>query len=280
MLFVEADCTVGDTTHNNRQVRHTITNSPSNSHRKSIMSAFSFEQVPKRKLSYYSRALTEEDKQSLAFGEKNHNHKEWSVKDLVAHHEACKDLVPITMPKVDRIDVLAGIEHDKQLSQRALVQSKIEVGRAFSLWCTKILLLTDKGKERHVAYSESAQVSQSSFNSPSAPRRPSLPSSMSTPNFANDEAPRERSHLHARATSSGDYFSQRPACRTGAYCVSRISPLAVSGTSSGSSTHVRSPLAQEVQHRHNPEVTFDSFLTPHKSGKGETFKGADSVEKS
>jgi len=97
------------------------------------MSAFSFEQVPKKKPSYYSQALTEEDKQLLAFGEKNHNHKEWSVKDLVAHHEARGDLVPIAMPTVDKINALAGIEHNKQYSQRALVQAKHEVGRAISL---------------------------------------------------------------------------------------------------------------------------------------------------
>ncbi|KAK1907196.1 hypothetical protein P3342_005520 [Pyrenophora teres f. teres] len=245
----------------NQQERHTSTASQSHQHRISIMSAFSFEQAPTKKPSYYSQALTEEDKQALAYGKKNHNHKEWSAMDLVTHHESRKHLVPCVMLKMDKVNALAAIEHDKQHSQRALSQVK--------------------DQEEDATYSEQTQASHSTYNllpSPT-PRRPSLPPSLSTPNFAVDNASHERRQLHARATSSGDYFSQRPARRSGAYRASRISPLAsVSGTSSDSSSRVRSPLAQEVQYRLNPEVTFDSFLAPHMSGKGEAFHDADNAK--
>ncbi|KAA8618365.1 hypothetical protein PtrV1_07794 [Pyrenophora tritici-repentis] len=87
------------------------------------MSAFSFEQATTKKATYYSHALSSSDKLALAHGEKNHNHKEWTPKDLVTHHEARKDLVPGgVMPKMDKVRALAGIECDRQDSRRALAQ--------------------------------------------------------------------------------------------------------------------------------------------------------------
>lgn len=141
-------------------------------------------------------------------------------------------------------------------------------------------MVTNKGNEKNATHSERSQASQSTGGLLSSPPRPSLPPSQSTPNLVVDKGPRDHGQLHARATSSGDYFSQRPARTTGVYRASRISPLAsVSGTSSDSSTRLRSPLAQEVQYRHNPDITFDSFLTPHDSDKGDAFRDVANAKK-
>ncbi|KAF1836830.1 hypothetical protein BDW02DRAFT_566606 [Decorospora gaudefroyi] len=98
------------------------------------------------------------------------------------------------------------------------------------------------------------------------------------PVFPADELAHQSGSLqHTRAASSGDYFSQTPARRT-AHHSRRLSPLATSsGPSSDSSTRVRSPLSQVFQP--NPETTFDSFLQPHKSGKGEAFRNAENAKK-
>lgn len=106
--------------------------------------------------------------------------------------------------------------------------------------------------------------------------------------------PTQPRSAHMRAASSGDYFSLQPSYtqrKLGSH-TRRISPLASSSSCSSSSSsssdsssfsspstadsspRVRSPLAHEIQFRHNPAVTFDSFLAPHKSGKGEAFCGA------
>lgn len=112
-------------------MRHTLTDSSQSHHRReSATSAFYFEQVPKKMPRYYAQALTEEDKQALARGERNHNHKEWSGKDLVIHHGACKDLVPCVMPQVETINALVSIEHDTKQSQCALAKVKDKVAKA------------------------------------------------------------------------------------------------------------------------------------------------------
>ncbi|EDU48230.1 predicted protein [Pyrenophora tritici-repentis Pt-1C-BFP] len=278
-----------------QQSRHTR---PSHLHlhlhrRPSTMSAFSFEQATTKKATYYSHALSSSDKLALAHGEKNHNHKEWTPKDLVTHHEARKDLVPGgVMPKMDKVRALAGIECDRQDSRRALAQEvKDQVGTTF-MW--RVGVFADdvrKGKEEGAGYTytyDYAGRMQMTSDTPSppslslSPRRPSLPLSQSYPNLTIATTTSTTSSHHVRATSTGDYFSHhqqprstRPARRSAHRASRNISPLAsVSGTSSDSSTRVRSPLAQEVRFRRNPEVTFDAFLVPHKSGKGEAFVDA------
>jgi hypothetical protein len=205
---------------------------------------------------YYATALSKDDIQALVRGEKNHNLKQWLPKDLVIHHESRKDLVPRVMPKVEKIIALADIEHGRRYSQRAMIKTEEKtmdkVRRTFRL--PRIKVTTYNGKEDHEFTSVQSALDFCSTSSSPV------------------ELPPSPSRNHTRSASSSDYFSHRPAHQTTTSHHRRISSLALSsGPSSDSSTRVRSPLAQEIQHRHNPEVTFDSFLAPHKSGKGETF---------
>ncbi|KAH6870202.1 hypothetical protein BKA58DRAFT_315313 [Alternaria rosae] len=214
------------------------------------MSVFSWEE-PAPRPRYYAQALSVEDLKALAQGEKNHNLQEWSSERLVTHHEGQEALVPRAMPMVEKMNALADIEHDMLQSQRAAVKTK--------------------EKDDEYIHTHFWRSSQSTYDLCSSMLPPSLP--QSTPTAPSEEygAPRHRRYSHTRAASSGDYFSQPSGPRTSAYNTRRISPLASpSGpSSSSSSTRVRSPLKQGVLFRADPEATFDSFLVPHKSGKGE-----------
>jgi hypothetical protein len=235
-------------------------------------SMWSYTPIRKPLSRYYAEALSAEDKQALAQGEKNHNLREWSGEDLVTHHDARKGLVPHVMPKVEKSHALAGIEYDKQHSQRALSKMPEKVRHIFRR--PRSSLTIDNAKDDEDARAHSGQYSQSTYDLRSS-------ETSHTPSFQEDAEPHPHRHPHARAASNGDYFSQSSGRRTSAYNTRRISPLAsTSGpASSNSSTRIGSPLSQEVRFRANPETTFDSFLAPHKSGKGEVFHDSENAMK-
>ncbi|KAF1917130.1 hypothetical protein BDU57DRAFT_256557 [Ampelomyces quisqualis] len=194
------------------------------------------QQLPPPKPRYYSHALTAEDKDALARGEKNHNLRVYTPKDVVMHHESRKALVPqgTGTDKLRKMETLATIEQDKQLSQRALDK------KASQSMCD--------------LRSSSAPAPKDHFQAPVSPPLPTLARKFS---FDMSSPPAS----HARATSTGDYFSHRP--------------YQPSPSSSGSSSRARSPLSNTSSiHRHNPSTTFDAFLAPHKTGKGEAYRGA------
>jgi hypothetical protein len=268
----------------NTQTQHQLTESSVHLRPHTSMSIFPFEETPKLPR-YYSKALSVDDRQALLQGEKNHNLQEWSAKNLVSHHDARKDLVPRKIPEVEKTKALAVIEHDEQHSQGALSRITGKVRKIFNLPRNKITIDTVKDDEH--GHAQLRQASQSTYDlhsSISPPHGlPPLPQLTPTPTPPFEEAEEEPRHYrssHARAASSGDYFSQSRGPRTSAHNT-RISQLAsTSGPpSSNSSIRVRSPLAQEVQFRANPLITFDSFLAPHKSGKGEVFHDSENARK-
>jgi hypothetical protein len=219
----------------------------------SSMSSFSFEVSPKSQR-YYAQALSTDDKQALILGTKNHNLIEWSAKDLVTHHESRKALVPRIMPKVDKTNALAAIEHDKQDSQRALTEITDKVRKVFRIIPRIKVTNADPKKEEEPTWLPAEHWADSSLD-----LRQALPM----------PPPDAHRSSHIRAASSGDYFSTQPPARRGG-ARSRPSPLASSSSgppsSDCSTTRVRSPLAQELQFRANPDMTFDSFLVPVKEG--------------
>jgi hypothetical protein len=222
----------------------------------SSMSAFSFEVSPATRR-YYAQALSTEDKAALARGDKNHNLKEWSGKDLIKHHEARKTLVPRVMPKVDKTNALASIEHD---TQGALTKMAKKVRKVLRVPRIKV---TDTSQEEEATWkpAEHWGIGESSLDLRSSRAPIPAPAPVSPP-AAVDEV-RQPRNSHIRAASSGDYFSSMPPPRH--RHSRRPSPL-VSSSGPPSSERVRSPLAREVQFRANPEATFDSFLVPVKQG--------------
>jgi hypothetical protein len=189
------------------------------------------------------------------------------------HHESRKGLVPHSLiSKLDKIDAFAQIENDVQQSQAA-VKKKVRKSKL-----PLFRLTNEDGRNGRMTYQ--AQASQSMFDlrSSSAPA-PQLPpnSSVLPPipalsrKFSFEESPTFTRTGHVRAASSGDHPRRtiRP---------QRLQSS--SSPSSGSSSRVRSSLGpRDPVHQANPHATFDAFLVPHKSGKGEVYRGADNAKK-
>ena len=220
---------------------------------------------PVKKGRYYGQALSQDDRQTLSHGVVNHNLKKWTPKDMVLHHESRKGLVPHGhgISNLDKLDALVSIQQEKELCQEALDKVCDLPG------VTQNRTKTANGHKENLTHAP--QVSQSMHDlrsaSASAPPESASPKHL-TRTFSFDESPK---NTHVRAASSGDYFA-RQARPTRALRRRLREP---SPATSDASSRVRSPLTKEVpQHTHNPEVTFDAFLAPHTSGKGEAFLGA------
>lgn len=217
------------------------------------------------KLPRYYTALSDDDMQALSRGIKNHNLKTWSPEDTIKYHEARKNLIPLVMPKVEKMNALADIEHDRQYAQRAMTTDG-SVRPAFLLPAIRVIDCNNKEQ------GDAASSSRSSLSSP-----------MNTPGTSSPQP----TSLHTRASITGDTSPPIDHRSYNLYHHHRrrhISPLASPSSSSSSgpssSPHIRSPLAPQVPFRINPDVTFDSFLVPHKSGKGEILPGATNKSKS
>ncbi|KAJ4368825.1 hypothetical protein N0V83_005907 [Neocucurbitaria cava] len=279
-------------TANKHQDQQTVNTSLSNNTRSTLQIPPS--KTPAKKMRYYANALSEEDKQALAVGEKNHNHKEWTGKDLVNHHEARKSLVPSSgLSKPQKNKALAEIEQDRQQSRRSLFLPKIadKVRQYTKLPWIKVTSEDVDAKPiesesestptdtppQHASRSmvdlRSSFASSSASSSASSPAAagaspPQLsPPALLSPLVLSDHRGPQHHASHARASSSdaADYFSRHPQ-RT--FSFTSISPPATSPRRA----RERSPLANEVPaFQHNPDVTFDKFLAPHKMGKGETY---------
>ncbi|KAI4645058.1 hypothetical protein J4E93_005857 [Alternaria ventricosa] len=260
------------------QPRYHLTESSVRRYSNDSMSVFSWED-PAPKPRYYAQALSPEDTQSLSQGEKNHNLQEWSVTRLIIHHDQRKALIPQVMPIEEKMSALAEIDHEMQQSQRAVANTKEKVRN--KLHIPRIRKTTDNTKDEEHSRTQFWQSSQSTYDLRSSMLPPPLPRSTPTAQPEQYEEPRNRRYSHARAASSGDYFYQPSSPRTSAYNTRRISSLATSSgpSSSSSSNHVRSPLNQEVQFRADPATTFDSFLVPHKSGRGEVLAESKNAKK-
>ncbi|KAJ5065636.1 hypothetical protein J3E74DRAFT_202168 [Bipolaris maydis] len=204
---------------------------------------------------YYSTALSKEDRHALSHGEKNHNLQQWTGWDLVRYHESRRSLIPQVMPKVEKMKALADIDHGKQYSQRAMAKAKA------------------KAKEyQESTYTQSTHGHRSTSSSPAGLLASPSRSPCSTSLALDSSNPRPSSS--SSSSSNSDYFSHRPthgASSSSYHYHRRICPLALSPgpPSDSSSTRVRSPLAHQVSFQPNPNITFDTFLAPHKSGKGE-----------
>jgi hypothetical protein len=230
--------------------------------------------APVKRARYYSHALSTEDKDALAHGEHNHNLKPYTPKHVVMHHESRKDLVPQGhgTDKLRKMEALAHIEQDKQYSQQAMDKKKVHRSSLLPV----LRLTNEHGKDDPVAYH--LQASQSMYDlrtfNTAAPQlhMDASVSSVQPPmsrKFSFDESPPSLSS-HVRATSTGDYFM----CRTSVY-----PGLLTPSSSNASPYRMRSPLAPPTDHQRNPSATFDAFLVPHKSGKGEAFRGAPNAKR-
>lgn len=222
-----------------------------------------------------SKNLTQEDRSALAVGEENHNLSPWTQTDLLQHLQDRKELLPTNMPKMEKIDTLATIEHDIKDQQRVIAKGEKKRPR---LDLKNLRRLTGLGSAfnsnlpAQMAFAQSVMAAGSDHvSSPGVPA--SAPVLGRKFSFELDDAP-----------PPAGYRSSMPEIPLrletfGTPGVRQSLPLALpssvveqslpsSGTTSSSGSI----------HQHNPKTTFDSFLSPHKSGKGEAFRSANNAK--
>ena len=238
---------------------------------------------------YYSHALSDQDKEALAMGVKNDNLKEWASTDLLQYQDSRIELVPYCE---NRIEILTAIAQEKRCSEHFLLQIKNTRQFLQQLFKGKIFHTTQDTKVRppsglppvqpypvhigtYATYTDGQaqqhalsrpDVTQSMIDlrlpNPGTNTPPTRPSNLAErpASFGRAEEPLSRKP-RVRPASNGDYFTGRHGRHSSTQ--SRNSSL-----STESSSRLRSPLA----HEYKADVTFDAFLAPHKSGKGETFR--------
>lgn len=200
---------------------------------------------------YYSYALSDEDKEALASGEYNHNLKSWTPEEAIRFHEGRIELAHEGV--ADRDEFLAARKQDLEIAEakkgkKKTVRKLLSFGFLKKSSSKTSSTFTDT--EQAFRYSERS-VSAQSLQSPSTT---SLSSVSEEPARLSRPANRALNH---RNVSTGDYFS------------ARRQPQRI----------VSSPLTQEVGgFTPRPDITFDTFLAPHVSGKGEAFLGAENAK--
>ncbi|KAH7392493.1 hypothetical protein BKA66DRAFT_567832 [Pyrenochaeta sp. MPI-SDFR-AT-0127] len=266
-----------DTMTSNMEQCQQTSSSPSQDRRPSLQDLPTRPRATKSR--YYAHALSYEDRQALTEGESNHNLREWTQKDMVTYRESRKELEPLGLDKLNKTPMKADVEHKKKYQQSMVSKMADKVRQFTKLPCNKVAAIDQAKKEEEESlYTQLQHGSKSMYDlrASSAPTQQFPPVSLLPPIVA-DQTLQEH-HTHSRTVSNDEYLSRstHPIIRA----PDRPSPLHFSAPSSASSSRVRSNLSVEIlPFQHNPEVTFDSFLAPHKSGKGEVFRGSENAMK-
>ncbi|KAF2658424.1 hypothetical protein K491DRAFT_690164 [Lophiostoma macrostomum CBS 122681] len=245
-----------------------------------------FEQAPfpqkiaKNQGRYYATWLSQEDKDALAVGEENHDHKEWAVK----FHEGRRDLA-----QASRLD-----GYQEYFRQRGFLENKVcrsslglphssssptDVSRQSPQFSTARCVSAPTSPAPTVSpLSPLTQVSYPPQDSPISPL--SIPSRASESPKATESEPIQRQNSWSSKMSweagTEDYFA-RPHARPHSLPTQRLT--AVHRRSNIPRPRpVSSPEATGApgsdQHR-----TFDDFLVPHVSGKGEAFRDSENAKR-
>ncbi|KAH7399116.1 hypothetical protein DE146DRAFT_756091 [Phaeosphaeria sp. MPI-PUGE-AT-0046c] len=237
------------------------------------LASFDPDPQPSKRARYYSHALSPEDKAALSRGELYPNLHMYEQKDMIKYHEFRRSLVPrdVGSSKLRKVEAFANIDEEKQHSQRALDNSEIVGGRL-----SHVLLTNEEGENDHGAYL--LQIAQSMYDlrlsstpaqyhpSP-APPLPPVPTLRRKYSWEGFQATASPGH-NIRTAGGTDYFSYVPGVEVPSDSTSRTSNC------------IPSPLSiADTAHQHNPNITFDTFLVPHKSGKGEAYHGALNAER-
>lgn len=262
---------------------------------------------------YYSQALSAEDQHALAVGEQNHNLREWKPDDVLRFHDSRLELIhPGPEGQKEMIEKLM---NEREKSEKVLASIKKRGRVSLFSFGTQTVgnAFGPSNANLRQAYQPTRNVRHSSApatpfaGSPTSPPTSSQTSPQASPTispqvslsnefwastpaliltppsgkieYASEEEDAQAAQLPDRTE---DYFAQpiaqpiarRPqthqqhirsssANRVSAYICSPLNPQA---------TPYRTP-----SHRPRPDVTFDSFLVPHASGKGEAFRGAENA---
>ncbi|KAH7117114.1 hypothetical protein B0J11DRAFT_538331 [Dendryphion nanum] len=227
------------------------------------------------KVRYYSHALSGEDKLALAVGELNHNHKLWGPTDEVLFQEARINLAHEGV--ADREEFLEARHNDLREAWKRL-QTKPKQVRSLRVFT---LSKSSWKSSKSSTGTDTAQTPPFIPQPSPTTTREALTTILATPPAYPLPLLEIRTAMHHRTVSEGDYFSHVPHPVRRLRQQSPLSPALSSPLSSPvsrPSSIVSSNLSYRTQpYTVRPEITFDTFLVAHKSGKGEAFRGADNA---
>ncbi|CBX93499.1 predicted protein [Plenodomus lingam JN3] len=216
---------------------------------------------PPKNPRYYPHALSTPAKHALALGQKNHSLQPWTQQHLLHHHESRKELVPRSLDKDYTSKALAAIEYDVQTARCTMLKATQNVRRWSRVPSLDAQMLGDDEEDvgamlpRVQSCSPGAEDCVGDVGSSSAPTpsfRPLCPHTLHT---CIPALPPNSSNTLIRASNT--YANSSP---------SLPPSLPPSLSPSLSLPH---PLPSP-----HPNKTFDAFLAPHKSGKGETHRAS------
>ncbi|KAL1605375.1 hypothetical protein SLS60_004923 [Paraconiothyrium brasiliense] len=241
---------------------------------------------------YYSSSLSDEDRTALAIGELNHNLREWTGNKLVQYHVSRIELVPYTDK---RQEIIAVLLDEKRGGERFMLKSAQQAKRFVGSPLTKLEMIKEVEAYNVQTRDEDsrAMVDLRTVSTPSLPLSPISP----TPQFSQESFPFpvvEAQNMRKSTFGSVQNSGSRPP----------LSPVDHSPYTSESSrdssrnrgrARDRRPLVRKADRNPNrilsslapdalpyfpkADVTFDTFLAPHASGKGETHRDSIYVKK-
>jgi len=198
---------------------------------------------PVKRPRYYSHTLSNADKHALTLGDTKHNSPIGSPQDLIHRHGPRRELIPRTIHKANKTAVPTGLQHDKQRRQHIATPTVSKNGYPVS---TSPLRITSSLADLHA--------------------QPAIPPAHRQPQPYDRHA--NHSLIDLRFPGRTAAPSPSPNIRIR---IPTSTPLSPSPSPSPST-----PIPSRFQP--NPTTTFDAFLAPHKSGKGETYAGSPNAK--
>lgn len=244
---------------------------------------------------YYSSNLSDKDRTALAVGEHNHNLREWKDDDLVKYHMSRIEMVPYTK---NRQEVIAVILDEMRGSERPVLKSAQQTKQFVGLPLTRLELISELETNKVQTNKEACQ-SVVAYRAVSTPSLHSAPTSLS-PQKLPSSFPSSKPELQGSHQSMNDlgntsgYFDMQSSCGSMDQSPCSSESSLNSGRNRVSRMPDRRPLVQKkdrpsrarrdfASESHlyvtKADVTFDNFLAPHASGKGETYRDFLHIEK-
>ncbi|KAJ4355984.1 uncharacterized protein N0V89_004009 [Didymosphaeria variabile] len=236
---------------------------------------------------YYSSSLSDEDRTALAIGELNHNLSEWSGGKLVQYHVSRIELVPYTDK---RQDIIADILDEKRGGERFMLKSTQQAKRFVGSPLTKLEMVKEV-EAYNVQTRDEDSRSMVDLRTVSTPSLPLSPTSLA-PQFSHEsfpfpvsEAQNTRNSTSVGAGNNGLRPARNPVVQS-----PHTSESSRDSSRNRGRAWDRRPLVRKADRNPNrirssfsppyvakTDITFDTFLAPHASGKGETHR--DSIVK-
>jgi hypothetical protein len=248
---------------------------------------------------YYSNALSDKDKTALAAGDLNHNLSEWTGDRLIQYHVSRIELVPYND---QRQEIIADILDEKRGSERFILKSERQAKRFVSSPLTKLQMFKElrthntqtRNEASHSMVDLRAVSTPSLLLSPTSSTSPTTQTSLEAFPFPAMDAQNSRQSTSGSTSNNGDHF---PSQSTRSSVVQ--SPYTSESSRDSSRNRGRAPDRRPLVRKadRNPNrvcsslpsealpyiakahVTFDKFLAPHASGKGETHRDSVCIKK-